>query len=78
MFIKPAWAERFTNMAQSLLRLPAVIQRTGYSRSSLYALISRGEFPASVALGARAVAWPSDEIDRWIAGRIEQSRKAMA
>ena len=63
-------------MAQSLLRLPAVIQRTGYSRSSLYALISKGEFPASVALGARAVAWPSDEIDKWIAERIEQSRRS--
>jgi len=62
-------------MAASLLRLPSVISRTGYSRSSLYALIKQGQFPAPVSLGRRAVAWPSDEIDRWIAERIEQSRQ---
>jgi prophage regulatory protein len=65
-------------MAQSLLRIPTVIQRTGYSRASLYALIAKGEFPRPISLGARAVAWPSDEIDQWIAGRIERSRKVVA
>jgi prophage regulatory protein len=62
-------------MAAILLRLPAVIARTGYSRSSLYALIQKHQFPAPVNLGPRAVAWPSDEIDAWIAERIAQSRK---
>jgi len=62
-------------MAQSLLRLPQVMQRTGYSRSSLYALISKGEFPAPCPLGARAVAWPSNEIDDWIAQRIAKRHK---
>jgi predicted DNA-binding transcriptional regulator AlpA len=28
-----------------LIRLPKVIQRTGYSRSSIYAKIALGEFP---------------------------------
>ena len=65
-------------MAAVLLRLPAVIARTGYSRSSLYALIQKREFPAPVSLGRRAVAWPSDEIDQWIADRIAQSRKGAA
>jgi prophage regulatory protein len=65
-------------MAQSLLRLPAVIERTGYRRSTLYLLIQRGEFPPPVALGRRARAWPSDEIDRWIAERIAASRKPAA
>ena len=64
-------------MAQSLLRLPSVVARTGYSRSSLYALIAKGEFPAPVSLGARAVAWPSDEIDQWIAARI-RTREAVS
>jgi prophage regulatory protein len=38
------------------LRLPQVKQRTGYSRSSIYAKIALNEFPAPVNLGARAVA----------------------
>ncbi len=60
-------------MAQSLLRLPAVIGRVGYSRSQIYALIARGQFPAPCPLGARAVAWDSDSIDRWISDRIAEA-----
>ena len=62
-------------MAQSLLRLPTVIERTGYRRSTLYLKIKRGEFPAPVSLGPRAVAWSSDDVERWIQDRIAQSRK---
>jgi len=59
-------------MAQSLLRLPVVIGRVGYSRSQIYALIACGKFPAPCPLGARAVAWDSDSIDEWIAARIAE------
>jgi prophage regulatory protein len=57
-----------------LIRLPQVKQRTGYSRSSIYAKISLGEFPAPVNLGARAVAWIDTEIDEWISHRVKASR----
>jgi prophage regulatory protein len=57
-----------------LIRLPKVIQRTGYSRSSIYAKIALGEFPAPVNLGARAVAWIEAEIDQWISDRVNASR----
>lgn len=63
-------------MPQELLRLPEVIQRTGLARASIYAAIKRGEFPKSIQLGPRAVAWPSEDIGAWIAARIEASRKA--
>jgi len=38
-----------------ILRLPAVKAATGLSRSTIYARISEGTFPAPVALGGRAV-----------------------
>jgi len=63
---------------QSLLRLPAVKGLTGYSRSQIYLLIKRREFPAPIRLGARSVAWPSNEIHSWIADRIAQSRNGSA
>jgi prophage regulatory protein len=40
-------------------------------RSSLYALIKKGEFPKPVKItGARAVAWSSQAVDAWVAARI--------
>jgi prophage regulatory protein len=53
-----------------------VRERTGLSRSTLYAKIKAGEFPASISLGDRAVGWPSNEIDEWIAARIDASHKS--
>ena len=61
---------------QRILRLPSVSERTGLSRSNIYAKISRREFPAAVSLGARAVGWIEAEIEAWLEARIEQSRKA--
>lgn len=62
-------------MAIEILRLPAVKRRTGLSRSTIYFRIASGTFPRPVRLGARAVGWASDSIDRWIAERIEASNQ---
>ena len=53
-----------------LLRLPEVQRRCGLSRSTIYDLIARGEFPPQVRLGTNSVAFSSAEIDEWIASRI--------
>ena len=58
-------------MNESILRLPAVMLRTGLSRSSLYDKISKGEFPTSINLGLRAVGWVESEINEWIDDRIK-------
>lgn len=51
-----------------LIRLPEVLDKTGLSRSRLYADKS---FPKRVRLGARGVAWVEAEIEEWIQERIE-------
>jgi prophage regulatory protein len=61
-------------MQQDLLRLPAVLTRVGWGRSTLYAKIKSGEFPSPIRLGPRSVAWPSFEVDAWIRERIAASR----
>jgi prophage regulatory protein len=53
----------------TILRLPTVKERTGLSRSSIYAFVARGTFPAPVSLGARAVGWNSEAVDAWEEGR---------
>jgi len=55
---------------RSFLRLRQVRAVTGMSRSWIYEAIRRGEFPAPIPLGARAVAWDSGSIADWQAARI--------
>ena len=67
-------SEKLVGEVQGLLRLGEVQRRVPYSRSSIYLKISRGEFPAPINVGARAVAWDERAIDDWIAARIAEGR----
>ncbi len=53
------------------LRRPEVEVRTGLSRSAIYARMASGEFPRPRRIGKRAVAWVEQDIERWLAERIE-------
>ena len=61
-------------MSYKILRLPTVKELTGLSRSTIYLRISEGEFPASISLGGRAVGWVEEDINNWLAEKIEASR----
>ena len=54
------------------IRLPEVINRTGYRRTSIYEKIAEGTFPAPIKLGPRAVAWVSEEIEEWMDARVAE------
>lgn len=53
-----------------VLRLPAVMQKTGLARATIYAHVARGGFPAPIKLGARASGWLEAEVDAWLAACI--------
>lgn len=55
----------------SILRRKQVEKRTGLSRSTIYLRIQEGTFPKPVNLGARAVGWLENEVEAWLAGRLE-------
>ena len=63
-------------MQQKLLRLRAVQDWTGLSRSMIYTLMRSGDFPKNVPLGARAVAWPETSVSKWIESRISPKQAA--
>lgn len=54
---------------QQLLRLPEVERLTGLKKSSVYAGMKAGTFPACVRLSVRAVAWRESDIATWQAQR---------
>ena len=63
------------------IRLPEVLTRTGYGRTTIYRKMEDGSFPRSVKLGgppvdpeafdSRAVAWIENEVEQWIDSMIE-------
>jgi prophage regulatory protein len=64
------------------IRLPEVLTRTGYGRTTIYRKMEDGSFPKSLKLGgppidpnvfdSRAIAWIEDEVEQWIDSRIEE------
>lgn len=56
-------------MSEKILRLPAVKERTGLCRSSIYGYMATGDFPAQVKLGPRAVGWKESAVQAWIEKR---------
>jgi prophage regulatory protein len=62
------------------MRLPAVMAATGWSRSSLYAKIDAGKFPAPVKLDpdGRAVAWLEGDVLEYQQARIAARDMAAA
>ena len=60
---------------EALIRRKQVEARTGLARSTIYKLMSCGDFPAALSLTGRAVAWRATEVDGWIASRIANATK---
>ncbi len=66
---------RAFNMSNRIIRLPAVKDQTGLSRSSIYLRMSKGEFPQSISLGDRAIGWLESDIEQWLEQCISASKK---
>lgn len=65
-------------MPTRILRRPEVETRTGLSRSTIYSMMTEGEFPKPVLLGKRAVGWPEAAIAEWLESRRTRSPNVAA
>lgn len=61
-------------MAKIVLRLPAVRQRTGLGRSTIYSRIALGKFPRPIRLSERCVGWLENDIEAWLDERMTEAR----
>ncbi len=61
-------------MSSTILRVNEAARRCGLSRSMLFALKARGDFPQAVRLTGRTVGFVEAEIEAWIQQRVEASR----
>jgi len=53
----------------ALARRQQVEQLVQLSRSTIYAAVKAGTFPAPVRIGVRAVAWRVSEVEQWLEAR---------
>ena len=49
-----------------LLRMKNVLEKTGLGRSTVYALMKEKDFPQSIRVSGRSVAWVEADVDEWI------------
>lgn len=56
-----------------MLRLAQVKDVTGLGKTKIYELQEEGAFPMRVKITARSVAWIEDEVQAWLAARIQAS-----
>ena len=49
-----------------ILRLKAVLDRSGLSRSTVYRKIDEGTFPPQLRLSLNGVGWRESELNQWI------------
>lgn len=53
------------------LKLKEVMDKTALSRSAIYRKMNDGDFPQTVSLGDRAVAWLESEVDDWMEAMLQ-------
>ena len=62
------------NRMDKFLRIREVQVLSGLSRSQIYSLVAKGEFPRQVKVSEKASAWLLSELEAWmqkrVAGRI--------
>ncbi|WP_028725899.1 helix-turn-helix transcriptional regulator [Paracoccus zeaxanthinifaciens] len=56
-------------MVERYYRRPAIEELTGLSRSTIYNLMQKGDFPKPVKLTGKAVGWSESAISDWLASR---------
>ncbi|MDB5575149.1 MAG: AlpA family transcriptional regulator [Bradyrhizobium sp.] len=49
-----------------IIRLKAVLKRTGLSRSTMYRKVEQGTFPKQIRISERCVGWRESAIEAWL------------
>lgn len=53
-------------IADALLRLPTVQALTGLSKTTIYTLVARLDFPQPIRRGSRCTRWRASDVTAWL------------
>lgn len=62
---------RHRNSIMRFIKLKEVMNCTGLGRSTIYKYMANNQFPKTVSLGGRAVAWVESEVHDWMLKKLE-------
>ena len=63
------------SLERRVVRIKEVLEITGLSKSVVYDMVSRNEFPRPVRISHRAVAWHQADIEEWLDSRPPATRE---
>ena len=55
-----------------------ILKKVPFSNTTLWRVIRSNNFPAAVRISPGRVAWPKEQVDRWIAERAPAAREDAA
>lgn len=61
-----------------LMTVAEVAKYTTYSRTQIFKLRERGEFPLPVSLGEKRIAFVREEVEQWFAARLAERDQSHA
>ncbi len=54
---------------ERMVSMGELTERLGLSRSTIYAMVEEGTFPAPIKIGSRRIAWRVAAVEEWLGGR---------
>ncbi len=60
-----------------IIRIKEVVKKTSVSKSTIYEMIKRKDFPAQIKLNSVSSGWILSEIDSWIAQKIAERNERL-
>ena len=55
-----------TDTIDRILRIRAVLERTGLSRATMYRKMQNGTFPHNIAISTRCAGWRESAVAEWL------------
>ena len=56
---------------KNVIRFPALKEKIGLSRSTVFRMEKAKSFPQHIRMGANSVGWLEHEVDAWIESRVQ-------
>lgn len=57
--------------ADRVMPAPAVLQKVNLSRTTIWRMVKRGEFPKPIRLSPGRVGWSANTVEQWLASKME-------